>query len=616
MRFPPEFIDRLRNHLAISEVVGKRVPIKRHGREFHALCPFHKEKSPSFTVNDDKGFFHCFGCGAHGDAIGFIKDFEGVSYPEAVERLAIEAGLPVPAMTREAEAFERKRHTLEDVVALASQWFVQQLQTQAGSEARQYIQNRALSDETVKRFGIGFAPNLREGLKTALMKQNISEAMLIEAGLLAKTDEGVSYDRFRGRLMFPIRNYQGKTVAFGGRILPSTQTDKTAKYLNSPETPLFKKGEMLFAYDIAKQAAREKHNLIVAEGYMDVLALHQAGFTTAVAPLGTAITESQLKLLWRVVSEPILCLDGDAAGERAMWRAAELALPMLKPEVGLKFAFLSEGDDPDTLIRKKGAGGMNQILDQAKVLSQALRDHVLENFAAASPEKRSGMEQQIMQLAERISDPVVKRHYRDYFKNEIFTLQNTRKKGESWKKKGEFAAPIREPIPALPSVNDDNSHIKGLESQFAALIILCPSIIHHADIEEQFGHMDFLQAELDKLRATALELTSRTESLGSLTLQTELSKRGHGETVENLLKLASRNLLKNMTDNVAQAAHAWSRTYENYTMTKLEHEKHEADYAFQSDMSQNNLDRLLALQKQIDDLHRARYAVTSDEQNS
>jgi DNA primase len=616
MRFPPEFIDRLRNHISISEVIGKRVPIKRHGREFHALCPFHKEKSPSFTVNDEKGFFHCFGCGAHGDTIGFIKDFEGISYPEAVERLAIEAGLPIPAMTREAEAYERKRHTLEDVVALAAQWFVEQLHTQAGTEARHYIQSRGLSDETVKRFGIGFAPNGREALKTALMKQNISEAMLVEAGLLAKTDDGTSYDRFRGRLMFPIRNAQGKTVAFGGRILASAQTDKTAKYLNSPETPLFKKGEMLFAYDIARQSARDKGNMVVAEGYMDVIALHQAGFTTAVAPLGTAITESQLKLLWRVVSEPTLCLDGDAAGERAMWRAAELALPLLKPEVGLKFAFLTEGEDPDSLLRKAGVGGMRQALEQSKILSKALRDHVLEKFAGASPEKRAGMEQHLMELAERIADPMVKRHYRDYFKNEISGLQSQGKQGEKWKKKGDFAPAVREPLPALPSVNDDNSHLKGLENQFAALILLCPEIIHHPDIEEQFGHMDFLQAGLDKLRTTALEITSRSESMNSLALRTELLQRGHGETVENLLKLASRNLLKNLTDDAPQAAHAWARTYENYTMTKLEHEKHEANFAFQKDMSQNNLDRLLALQKQIDDLHRMRYAVTSDEQNS
>ena len=358
MRFPPEFLDRLRNHLPISEVIGKRVPIRRHGREFQALCPFHKEKSPSFTVNDEKGFFHCFGCAAHGDAIGFIMNFEGVTYPEAVERLAIEAGLPVPKMTREAEESERKRHTLEDAVALAARWFAEQLATPAGTEARDYLRDRGLSAETIEQFGVGFAPNLREALKAALIRQGLPEAMLVEAGLLSVPDSGAPYDRFRGRLMFPIKNAQGKIVAFGGRILASAETNRTAKYLNSPETPLFKKGELLFAYDVAARLARDAGTIIVAEGYMDVIALHQAGFTHAVAPLGTAITEAQLRLLWRAASEPTLCLDGDAAGQRAMQRAAELALPLLKPGFGLKFAVLPAGEDPDSLIRKSGSAAL------------------------------------------------------------------------------------------------------------------------------------------------------------------------------------------------------------------------------------------------------------------
>ena len=248
-------------------------------------------------MNDDKGFFHCFGCSAHGDAIGFIKDFERVEYREAVERLAGEAGMALPQMTREAVAAERRRHSLEEVVAFAARWFTQQLYAPIGKDAREYLRDRGLKRHAAESFALGFAPNARDALKSALHKEGVPEALMLEAGLLARPDDGAPYDRFRGRLMFPIRNARGQTVAFGGRILPQVQATNAAKYLNSPETPLFHKGDLLFAYDIARHAARDGESLIVAEGYMDVIALHQAGFTTAVAPLGTAITESQLNLL-------------------------------------------------------------------------------------------------------------------------------------------------------------------------------------------------------------------------------------------------------------------------------------------------------------------------------
>jgi DNA primase len=600
MRFPAEFIERLRNHIPLSEVVGKRVPVKRHGREFHALCPFHKEKSPSFTVNDEKGFFHCFGCAAHGDAIGFIMDYEKISYPEAVERLAIEAGLAIPAMTQEAQAQEQRRHTLEDAVALAAEWFAAQLATPAAQEARQYLKTRGVSEDTIARFGLGYAPEARDALKSVLMGKNISESMLIEAGLLIRPDTGASYDRFRGRLMFPIRNAQGKAVAFGGRILPSAQAGNAAKYLNSPETPLFKKGEMLFAYDIARKSARDKGNLVVAEGYMDVIALHQAGFTTAVAPLGTAITEAQLKLLWRLVPEPTLCLDGDEAGRRAMVRAMELALPMLKPSFGLKFATLPAGEDPDSMIRASGSKAMLDVLTGAQVMSHALWNQALLNYGAQTAEKKAALEQHLMQTADRIGDAIVKQHMRDYFREQMFALKRARKFGK--------AVPVASTPNALPQANHAETQLKKLENQLAALVLLYPEMLYQSDIDEQFGHMDFTQPELDKLRSSALQIAGCRASLDSEGLRGGLTESGHGQTVEMLLQFASRNFSKNLSRNNAVAHAAWTQTYENYTMTKLTQEKSEADFAFQQDMSQVNFDRANALQKQLDDL-RLRYAV-------
>lgn len=612
MRFSPEFIERLKHHLPISEVIGRRIPIKRHGREFQGLCPFHKEKSPSFTVNDEKSFFHCFGCGAHGDAIGFIKDFERVTYPEAVEKLAGEAGLELPKMTHGAQEAERKRHTLEDIVALAQQWFTEQLYAEGGKEAREYLRERGLKKSTADRFLLGYAPASRDGLKLALMKQGINESMLVEAGLLATPEEGSTYDRFRARLIFPIRNAQGKTVAFGGRILPSAPQTHAAKYLNSPETPLFRKGEMLFAYDIARRAAHEGDPLIVSEGYMDVIALHQAGFETAVAPLGTAITESQLALLWRVCPEPIICLDGDSAGIRAMMRAAELALPLLKAGTGLKFASMPAGEDPDSLLRKSGVGALKQSFAQARALSQVLWEQGLLQYGNESPEKRAALERHLLQTADRIADSIVRQHMRAYFRDRIFSLSTLKKKYKS-------ALTVARPG-VLPEANDDKSHLKALEEQIIGLVILHPDILHQAEIEEHFGHMDFTQPVLDKLRALTLEVSAGTQSVDMATLKAVLAAHGYGEKVETLLHsknpaIASMSYSGAM-ENMRTASRAFEQVYSAYTMKKLEHEMHEAAFAFEQDMSEQNQDRLYALQKQIEEMSRNRYSIISDEQNS
>jgi DNA primase len=612
MRFPPEFIDRLKNHLPLSEVIGRRVPLKRQGREFSGLCPFHKEKSPSFTVNDEKSFFHCFGCGAHGDAIGFIKDYERVEYREAVERLAAEAGLPVPQMTREAVEAERKRHTLEDVVAIAAAWFTEQLYAPIGREAREYLRERGMRLSTAERFGLGFAPNMRDGLKSALMKQDLKESMLIEAGLLARPDEGATYDRFRARLIFPIRNAQGKTVAFGGRILPQAKQDNIAKYLNSPETPLFKKGEMLFAYDIARKAAIDGEPLIVSEGYMDVIALHQAGFTTAVAPLGTAVTEAQLKLLWRVSPEPVFCLDSDAAGKSAAMRAIDVALPLLKPEHSLKVALLPKGEDPDSLIHKKGRDAMVQTLKRAKILSQALWESALQFYGSESAEKKAALEHHLTQAANRIAEPAMRQHMLSYFRDQIYGLRR--------QKKSEKPAPNRAVPDVLPDVDDDNSRLKRLEEQIVALVLLHPDILHQSEIEEHFGHMDFTQPMLDKLRAHTLEISADTPSLDAAALKTALSSRGHAEKVETLLhskNATTATMFQSGTmDNTRSACHAFELAYGAYTMRKLEHEMHEAARTMEHDMSEQSYNRFLALQKQLGELRRTRYSARSDEQIS
>jgi DNA primase len=336
MAFPPRFLEDLRGRVSISDVVGRRVRLIRKGRgEATGLCPFHNEKTPSFTVSEDKGFFHCFGCGAHGDVIGFVMRSEGLEFPQAIEKLAGEAGMQVPRETPEERERAERQATLGGAVELAAKYFEQQLRASAGKAGLDYLKRRGLSDDTMRRFRLGFAPDSRHGLKAALEKAAIPEAIALEAGLLIKPDDGGhAYDRFRGRVMFPILDRRGQAIAFGGRILDQGEP----KYLNSPETPLFHKGRVLYGLSHAQKTARETNEIIVVEGYMDVIALAQAGISNAVAPLGTALTEEQIALLWRVAQEPILCFDGDNAGQRAAARAADRAIPLLKPGLSLRFA--------------------------------------------------------------------------------------------------------------------------------------------------------------------------------------------------------------------------------------------------------------------------------------
>lgn len=303
MAFPPRFLDDIRDRVALAEIVGRRVRLTRKGHEHSGLCPFHNEKTPSFTVSDDKGFYHCFGCGAHGDAIDFVMNTEGVSFPEAVEQLAGLAGLQMPVETPEDRAREERRSGLAEAVEAAAIWFAAQLRKPDGKTALDYLKGRGLDDGTIARFRLGFASDARDGLKTALLKQGFTEDVLVEAGLVGRPDDGrATYDRFRGRVIFPIADRKGRVVAFGGRILAGDG----AKYLNSPETPLFHKGHMLYNLDRAAKAMRDGAELIVAEGYMDVIALDRAGFHGAVAPLGTALTEDQIAALWKHAAEPVL----------------------------------------------------------------------------------------------------------------------------------------------------------------------------------------------------------------------------------------------------------------------------------------------------------------------
>ena len=410
MRFTPQFLDELRARLPVSEVVGKRVKLKRAGREWKGLSPFQQEKTPSFTVNDQKGFYHDFSSGKHGNIFDFVMETEGVSFPEAVERLAAMAGVSLPAATPDAARHEQRRKTLHEVMELAAKFFADTLASRVGAKARGYLGDRAISPATQLQFRLGYAPPERFALKEHLGKQGISVEDMVEAGLLIAGDDiPVPYDRFRDRVMFPIADLRGRTIAFGGRAL---EKDVAAKYLNSPETPLFHKGDNLYNLATARKAAHDGAPLIVVEGYVDVIAMVTSGFAAAVAPLGTALTENQLALLWRMADEPILCFDGDRAGQKAAWRAADLALPLLKPGKSLRFALLPEGQDPDDLARSGGRGAIEEVIGAARGLAEMIWSREVEGGSFATPERRAALEARIGELAGGIRDEVVRRYYR------------------------------------------------------------------------------------------------------------------------------------------------------------------------------------------------------------
>ncbi len=409
MALSPQWLDELRSRITLSSVIGRTTRLTKAGHEFKACCPFHNEKSPSFTVNDEKGFYHCFGCGAHGDAIRWMTDQRGLAFMDAVKELAAEAGMELPAPDPRAAAVAEQRDGLHDVMAAAQAWFVEQLAGADGAKARAYLATRGFDAHTATRFGFGYAPEGRQALKAALGQ--FAEDKLLEAGLRIAVDGKEPYDRFRSRLMLPIADARGRVIAFGGRILDAAKTD-APKYLNSPDTPLFDKGRTLYNLHRAGPASRQTGRLIVVEGYMDVIALAAAGFEDAVAPLGTALTEQQLSMAWRLVETPVLCFDGDAAGQRAALRAIGRALPMLKPAHSLRIVRLPAGLDPDDLLRQRGAAALDALLGEARSLIDVLWEHEREAAPLETPEDKAGLKARLMAHVELIGDPDIKALYR------------------------------------------------------------------------------------------------------------------------------------------------------------------------------------------------------------
>ena len=418
MRYGPNVLDEVLRRTDLVQLVGKRVKLVRKGRVMWGCCPFHKEKSPSFKVENERRTYKCFGCGAGGDAFKWMMETEGLTFPEAVERLAGEAGVELPKWSPEDEAREEKKKSLYDVVEAACAFFEDRLRSTDGREARDYLVSRGLTGEAAKQFRLGYAPDSNSALKDHLYAKNIPLEDMVAAGLVRPQDgDRAARDFFYNRVMFPISDARGRIVAFGARAL---DPDAKPKYINTGETTLFSKGHLLYNFATARAAALKAQTIVLAEGYMDVIALVRAGFDYAVAPLGTAFTEDQLQLLWRTAPEPILCFDGDEAGLRAGLRAAHLALPHLKPGFSLRFAFLPAGEDPDTLIAREGPMAMRKILDAAEPLAKVLWRAETEGKDFSTPERRAGLERALAEIVGRIGDGKIADYYRRDFDSKVF----------------------------------------------------------------------------------------------------------------------------------------------------------------------------------------------------
>ena len=518
MSLPPGFLDELKTRASMSQVAGRKVMWdtrkSNQGKgDMWSPCPFHQEKTASFHVDDRKGFYYCFGCHAKGDVVSFVQETENVSFMEAVEIIAREAGMQMPARDPKAQEKADRRTQLADVMEQAVQFFRLNLKTNGAAPARDYLQGRGLNEAALERWNIGFAPDGWQGLWDHLTGKGVAEDLILAAGLAKPSNQGKRpYDTFRNRIMFPIRDPRGRATAFGGRAM---DPNDNAKYLNSPETELFDKGRSLYNHGPAREAAGKGQPLLVAEGYMDVIALSEAGFTSTVAPLGTAVTEDQLQLLWRISDEPIIALDGDKAGIRAAMRLVDIALPLIEAGKSLRFCLMPEGLDPDDLIRAGGAGAMRRHLDQAIPMVQLLWRRETEGKSFDSPERKAALDRTLREAIRQVRDPSLRGHYSDEINRLRRTLFDGNRVQQGFKgnryNRGTFTKGFGKPIP-IPMAETKSSALAAagtaFEDQLREAVILA-TLVRHPDLVDRFTadleRLSTSRPEHDAVRAALLQ---------------------------------------------------------------------------------------------------------------
>ncbi len=619
MRFSDAFLDDIRNRLPITQVVGehvtwdKRKSIPAKG-DMWACCPFHNEKTPSFHADDRRGRYHCFSCGASGDHFRFLTETTGASFPEAVEKLANMAGVPMPARDPGEEKRAAKRRSLLDIMEMATQYFEAALAHNVGARARGYLNERDVPPQQQTRFRLGFAPDSRNGLKEHLAANGVSADEMIACGLVVHGDDiAVPYDRFRNRLMFPITDFRGRVIAFGGRALSS---DVPAKYLNSPETDLFHKRSTLYNGQEARRAAHDGKSVVVVEGYLDVIAAAANGFPGAVAPLGTALTEDHLALLWRMSDMPVVCFDGDAAGQKAAERTAEMALPLLRPGYSLKIALLPDGLDPDDIIKQRGREAFASLIESAETLSEVVWTLETRAGLPQTPEARAALEARLRERANSIGDNSVRRHYSQAFDEKLQVLfasgrdryrgGSDRGDGRRW---GQGVARGRGSPRLVVSDALKNSRLlkpgRGVEVTAREAVILMSLINHPALAEprlETLAALDFESPAARQVLGAVVDIVSRGDDIDAAGMREGLVARGFGALIERMDQLLIRQGIWQSGENIAEAdvetglKHALALHYKS---VQLNRELKAAEIALGDDLSEEKLERLRDIQNQI-----------------
>lgn len=631
MRFSDSFLEEIRQRLPISQVVGEHVIWDKRksqpGRgDFWACCPFHGEKSPSFHADDRRGIYKCFGCGVSGDHFRFLTEKAGMSFPEAVEKLAGMAGVPMPARDEQDERRQETRRSLLDVMEIATQYFEAALSHNIGARARGYLHERGVSPTAVTKFRLGYAPDSTNGLKEHLAANGVTAQEMVDAGLVVVREENpLPYDRFRNRVMFPITDFRGKVIAFGGRAL---SPDVPAKYLNSPETELFKKRQNLYNGNLAREAARNGKAVIVVEGYLDVIAAVMAGFEGTVAPMGTALTEEHLQLLWRMSEAPILCFDGDSAGQRAAARATDLVLPHLAPGRTVKIATLPEGQDPDDLIKAEGRGAFAEVIDRARSLSDVIWSlETNGGIVPETPEERAALEQRLRARANAIGDASVKRHYSQAFDDKLqaffvparrqrFEGRNGSGFGNGFNNsnrnggKGQNYNSLQRGNPRLV-VSDTlrNSRLvkagRAVEMTPREATILY-SLVNHPQLcenrLESLASLELPSPVARGLLGAMLDLVTLDHDISPDGLRSALGARGHGQAIEKMAETLARQGIWQSGVEIADGdaeiglKHALALHYKSVELNKA---LKAAEVALGDDPSEETFERLKDIQNQI-----------------
>lgn len=623
MKFAQTFLDEIRARLPVSEVVAKRVKLRKQGREWAGLSPFNAERTPSFFVNDQKGFFHDFSSGKHGDIFTFVSETEGLSFPEAVERLAAMAGVPMPRRTEAEAVEEKKRASLLDVLAMAARVFEANLNGPEGAKARGYLADRGLGPLVQQRFSLGYAAPERFALRDALAGKGVDVGQMVEAGLLIH-GEGIAvpYDRFRDRVIFPIHDRAGRVVAFGGRAL---DPGAKAKYLNSPETALFHKGALLFNHHRARKPAHERGQIIVVEGYVDVIALSEAGFPNAVAPLGTALTADQCALLWAMAGEPVLCFDGDGAGRKAAFRAIETALPLIGPGKSFRFALLPDGQDPDELVRARGSQAMAEALAGAWPFADLLFERERAEMPLDTPESRAALERRLAEAVAAIADETLRGHYQTDMRRRLAALLGEAAPGGrsagGWRPR--FDSRRAGPFPPrgprlgvagqpLPPYSRLLRRASDPPREIAILAIL---LCHPALLDAHWEELSALElaspglaAFRDALLSAPSEALATTESLGEA-----LAAAGRGKAREHILAAAARMPDWWCLRPEAAAADAEEVLRQSVALHRragaLHRELKLAERSLAAEPNEQNFARLLDIKAHLDDLAHAEAAI-------